>query len=343
VARLEWSGLERSIETVPSQRIDIPNSRGELLSARLDIPDRPRAGAYALFAHCFTCTKNLRAIGNISQRLNEDGIAVLRFDFTGLGESEGDFAETGFSTNVDDLVAVADSMREQYAAPQILIGHSLGGAAVLQAAHHIPEVAAVVTIAAPYEPEHLKDLIGVDEGDLAGQERVTVNIGGQPFPITRQFLADLEEARMEEAIRTLGRPLLVLHSPLDAIVDIDQAAHIFMAAKHSKSFVSLDTADHLLSEADDSVYAGRVIAAWASKYIAEAASQAEEAAPTTKGARVVARTGSAYRADVIVGGRHRFVVDEPDQVGGDRYGRRALRSPTGRARRLYVHHHPQIR
>lgn len=290
-----------------------------MLAARLDIPDRPRAGAYALFAHCFTCTKNLRAIGNISQRLNEDGIAVLRFDFTGLGESEGDFAETGFSTNVEDLVAVADYMREQYAAPQILIGHSLGGAAVLQAAHRIPEAAAVVTIAAPYEPEHLKELIGVDESDLATQERVTVHIGGQPFPITRQFLADLEEARMEEAIRTLDRPLLVLHSPLDMVVGIDHAAKIFMAAKHPKSFVSLDKADHLLSEADDSVYAGRLIAAWASKYIAEAASQ-EESAPAAKGARVVARTSSAYRADVTIGGRHRFIVDEPVKLGGTDMG-----------------------
>ncbi len=305
---------------MPSQKIDIPNSRGELLSARLDIPDRPRAGAYALFAHCFTCTKNLRAIGNISQRLNEDGIAVLRFDFTGLGESEGDFAETGFSTNVEDLVAAADFMRQRYAAPQILIGHSLGGAAVLRAAHHIPETAAVVTIAAPYEPSHLKNLLDIDEADLAGRERVMVNIGGRPFPITRQFLADLEEAQMEQAIRTLGRPLLVLHSPLDAIMDIDQAARIFGAAKHPKSFVSLDKADHLLNEADDSVYAGRLIAAWASKYIAEEASRAAESAPADKGARVTARTGSAYRADVTIGGRHRFVVDEPVKLGGTDMG-----------------------
>lgn len=305
---------------MPSQKIDIPNSRGELLSARLDIPDRPRAGAYALFAHCFTCTKNLRAIGNISQRLNEDGIAVLRFDFTGLGESEGDFAETGFSTNVEDLVAVADYMRAQYAAPQVLIGHSLGGAAVLLAAHHIPEAAAVVTIAAPYEPSCLKDLIGVDETDLADQGRVMVNIGGRPFPITRQFLADLEEARTEQAIRTLGRPLLALHSPLDAVVGIAHATKIFMAAQHPKSFVSLDKADHLLSEADDSVYAGRLIAAWASKYIAEAAGQAAAKTPNVKGARVVAATGSAYRADVTIGGRHRFVVDEPVKLGGTDMG-----------------------
>ena len=209
---------------------------------------------------------------------------MLRFDFTGLGESEGDFAETGFSTNVEDLVAAADFMRQRYAAPQILIGHSLGGAAVLQAAHRIPESAAVVTIAAPYEPSHLKDLLDIDEADLSGRERVMVNIGGRPFPITRQFLADLEEAQMEEAIRTLGRPLLVMHSPLDAIMDIDQA-HI-MAAKHQE-LVSLDGADHLLSEADDSVYAAVDRSGRAS--IAEEANRAAEGAPAEKGARRHAR------------------------------------------------------
>ncbi len=316
---------------MPSKKLEIRNGRGELLAARLDIPDRPRPGAYALFAHCFTCSKNLRAIGNISQRLNEDGIAVLRFDFTGLGESEGDFAQTDFSSNVDDLVAVADYLRAHYAAPQILIGHSLGGAAVLHAAHRIPEAAAVVTIGAPYEPSHIEQLIGVDEDDLHGRERVMVSVGGRPFPITRQFLADLDEARMEETIRTLARPLLVLHAPLDAIVGIDHAARIFMAARHPKSFVSLDEADHLLSEARDSIYAGRLIAAWASKYITEAAdaSQAAEsagfpplvaAAVLGKPPRVVARTGSAYRADVTIGGRHHFVVDEPVKLGGTDLG-----------------------
>ena len=249
-----------------SKKIEFSGSTGEQLSAKIDLPDgEPKA--YALFAHCFTCSKDLKAVGNITKALAEIGIATFRFDFTGLGQSTGDFADTNFSSNVDDLVKAFEYMSEELTAPSILIGHSLGGAAVLQASHKMETVKAVVTIAAPAEPAHVKENfeMSLDEIEEKGQAKVT--LAGRPFTIKKQFIDDLEETRMKDFIHNLGKALIVFHSPIDNTVGIENAGKIFTAAKHPKSFISLDKADHLLSEKEDSVYIGKVLGTWAEKYI----------------------------------------------------------------------------
>ncbi len=225
--------------------------------------------AAALFAHCFTCTKNLRAVGVIDQALTARGIAVLRFDFTGLGESEGDFADTNFSSNLEDLVAAAAYLAERVAPPHLMIGHSLGGAAVMRAAPALPSVRALATIAAPAAPDHVVRHLRDDLATIERRGEATVLLAGRPFQITRQFLDDLDRHDMEEAIADLRRPLLILHAPLDDLVGIDNAAEIFAAARHPKSFVALDGADHLLSDPADAAFAGEVIAAWAARYVAD--------------------------------------------------------------------------
>ncbi len=249
------------------QKFFFEGAEGSRLSARLDTPENGKPAAHAVFAHCFTCTKNFKAAANISQALTRQGIAVFRFDFTGLGESEGDFADTNFSSNVEDLIAAADYLKAKDSAPKILIGHSLGGAAALQAAVRIPTVTAVVTIGAPSSPAHLtRHLVSIkDRIEKEGEANVVIE--GRNFRIKRQFLEDLKQTRMEETIRALDRALLVLHSPMDEIVGIENAGKIFAAARHPKSFVSLDRADHLLSDRKDSNYAGNVIVAWVSRYI----------------------------------------------------------------------------
>ncbi len=254
---------------MPSRRLTITSPHGHTLAARLDLPDtEPVAGA--LFAHCFTCSKDLKAVGAISRALNAEGIAVLRFDFTGLGQSEGEFADSTFSTDVADLVAAAECMRNELAAPAILVGHSLGGAAVLQAAGRIPSIKAVATIGAPCDPEHVRHLFAESLGEIEAKGEACVVLAGREFTIRKSFVDDLAMQRMDEAIRSLGRALLVFHAPGDQTVGIENAAHIFQAAKHPKSFVSLDTADHLLTDERDAEYAGDVLAAWARRYITEA-------------------------------------------------------------------------
>lgn len=250
-----------------SKKMQFPGSTGETLAARMDLPDNENPEAYLLFAHCFTCSKNLKAAGNIAQALTDRQIAVFRFDFTGLGESEGDFADTNFSSNIDDLVAAAKYMDKEFQAPDILAGHSLGGAAVIQAAHHIESSKAVATIGAPCNPVHVKQNFEpkLDEIETSGKAEVT--LAGRSFTIKKQFLDDLEEVRMDGFIKNLDRALVVFHSPVDNIVGIENAAHIFIHAKHPKSFISLDTADHLLSDTDDSEYTGNILATWAEKYI----------------------------------------------------------------------------
>ena len=244
--------------------VEFKNAQGRALSGLLDIPDDdPKA--YALFAHCFTCGKSLGVIRNIAQQLTAEGIALLRFDFTGLGQSEGEFATTTFTTNTADLVAAAHFLEREYAAPAVLIGHSLGGAAVLAAAALIPSATCIATIAAPAEPDHVKHLltgVGFDEGDVA-----EVSIGGRPFRIGRQFIKDLEEHDLADRIGKLKRPLLVFHSPGDTIVGIEHAERIFKAAKHPKSFVSLGKADHLVSRPQDAQFLGHVLSAWAGYYV----------------------------------------------------------------------------
>ncbi len=253
-------------------RVEFPGSQGHTLAGRLDRP-ATRARATALFAHCFTCGKDLAAASRIAAALAARGIAVLRFDFTGLGHSEGEFANTNFSSNVDDLVAAAAYLRREHEAPSLLVGHSLGGTAVLAAASRIPEVRAVATIAAPADPAQIRHLLEedwVEEIERSGQ--ATVSIAGRTFQVHRQFLEDIEAQRLDAHIAGLGRALLVLHAPGDDIVGIGNASRIFLAARHPKSFVSLDDADHLLSRRRDAEYASEVLAGWASRYLPPAES-----------------------------------------------------------------------
>jgi putative redox protein len=248
-----------------SKKITFPGAFGDQLAARIDLPDEtPRT--FALFAHCFTCSKNLKPVKNISHKLNERGIGVFRFDFTGLGESEGDFAETNFSSNIEDLVEATTFMADQYQPPQILIGHSLGGAAVLQAARRIPASKAVATIAAPAHPEHVKKNFGGQLDVINAQGAAQVRLEGRSFTIKKQFIDDLEASHMSQQIKELDRALMIFHSPIDNRVGIENAAEIYDAAKHPKSFVSLDDADHLLMQEEDSTYVAEVLASWAGRY-----------------------------------------------------------------------------
>jgi putative redox protein len=253
-----------------TDRFDFPNAQGQRLAALLDRPDAEPV-ACALFAHCFTCGKDVLAAKRIAERLTVCGLAVLRFDFTGLGASEGEFANTNFSSNVDDLVAAADHLRQTFRAPSVLIGHSLGGAAVLAAAADVPEARAVVTIAAPSDPGHVAGLFKERIDEIRAQGEVEVALAGRPFRIRREFLDDLERHDPAATIGSLRKALLVMHSPRDATVDIANATRIFTAARHPKSFVSLDRADHLLSARPDAVYSANVIAAWAEPYAWSAA------------------------------------------------------------------------
>lgn len=253
---------------MPSEKIRFSGSTGARLTARLDRPEGGTA-AWALFAHCFTCSKDLKAVVNLSRALNGAGLAVMRFDFTGLGESEGDFADTSFVSNVEDLVAAARFLETEHSAPQLLVGHSLGGAAVLQATVAIPSAVAVATIGAPADPSHVERLLTGSVEKIREEGEAEVVLAGRPFRIGRKFLDDLEETRQKERIRELGRALVIFHSPVDEVVGIDNAARIFEAAKHPKSFVSLDRADHLLTDPSDARYVGEVLAAWARKYIPE--------------------------------------------------------------------------
>jgi uncharacterized OsmC-like protein/alpha/beta superfamily hydrolase len=303
-------------EEVPMQaeRFDFPNSRGETLAALLEKPEGD-PGAYALFAHCFTCGKDNLAAKRISEALATRGIAVLRFDFTGLGMSEGEFANTHFSSNVADLVAAADHLRRIRRAPALLIGHSLGGAAVLAAAARIPEAQAVATIAAPSDPGHVTGLFKDHVEDIRAQGEREVTLAGRPFRIRREFLDDVAEQRLIDGVAGLRKALLVLHSPTDDTVGIDNASRIFLAAKHPKSFVSLADADHLLSRRSDAIYAAHVIAAWVERYVG-LAPQPAGAADAEPRAVVVAETREGKFQQAVTMGPHRFMADEPVAVGG---------------------------
>jgi hypothetical protein len=263
-----------------SEKLRFENPDGDALAARLDRPEGESPCAFALFAHCFTCSKDLRAVGAISRALTRHGIAVLRFDFTGLGESEGDFADTNFSSNVDDLVVAADYLAEHYEAPRILVGHSLGGAAVLQAAHRLDSVQAVSTIGAPFDPEHVTRHLQDAMEDIEEKGEARVQLAGRTFTIRKQFLDDLAATKMETTIAGLDRALLIFHSPVDRVVGVDNAAKIFGAAKHPKSFVSLDDADHLLTDRSDAEYLGVVMGAWAEKYVDRSVSEPQGATQT---------------------------------------------------------------
>jgi alpha-beta hydrolase superfamily lysophospholipase len=252
------------------ERFEFLGADGQKLAARLDVPDGPVC-AYALFAHCFTCGKDIFAASRIAQALTQHGIGVLRFDFTGLGASEGEFANTNFSSNLADLVAAANHLRTTYLAPSLLIGHSLGGAAVLAAASQIVEVRAIATIGAPSDPSHVSGLFRDHMQEIEIEGEAEVQLAGRPFRIKKQFLLDAAEHKLTEKIARLRRALLVMHSPVDTTVDIVNSMHIFTAAKHPKSFVSLDDTDHLLTRRNDAIYVANIIAAWSERYISSSA------------------------------------------------------------------------
>lgn len=306
-----------------SQRITFRGALGDELAARLDLPDGPIV-AYALFAHCFTCSKDLKAVTRLSRALTARSIAVCRFDFTGLGESEGDFADTDFSSNQADLEAAIDHLRREHRAPQLLIGHSLGGAAVLAVAADVPECRAVVTLGAPSDTEHLVDSVfGGREPDFDDDGVAEVSIGGRPFRVGRQLLDDLRGQQLLDRVAVLGRPLLILHSPVDSTVGIDHARRIYQAAKHPKSFVSLDQADHLLiRDPADARYAAELIAAWSGRYIAAdegAAGGTVDAGAADEAPRVEGEVwvvGSDGYRQSVGAGRHPLVADEPTSLGG---------------------------
>lgn len=300
---------------MPSQKIEFPGSLGASLAARLDLPDAPPR-AFALFAHCFTCSKETKAATYITKALVEADIAVLRFDFTGLGGSEGDFSNTNFSSNVEDLVAAAGWLREHHAAPAILVGHSLGGAAVLAAAERIPEALALATVAAPFDPAHIAQQFGAVKNAIAQEGAAEVSLAGRTFTIRKQFLDDITSQSPAARIGKLGRALLVFHSPADSVVDIRNAQEIYLAAKHPKSFVSLDHADHLLTNADDGLYVGHVLAAWARRYLPVNARPANVAA----GMVAVEETGTGKFTNTVKTATHAIHADEPPSAGGNDRG-----------------------
>ncbi len=300
---------------IKSEKLTFEGAGGEMLAARLDLPaGEPKA--YALFAHCFTCSKDIFAAQRIAAGLAEAGIAVLRFDFTGLGHSEGEFANTNFSSNVDDLVRAADFLRATRAAPKLLVGHSLGGAAVLAAAARVPEAAAVATIGAPVDPGHVAHLFQDAAPEIEAKGEAEVRLGGRSFRIKRQFLDDISGHKLEPAVGSLRKALMVFHAPRDATVGIDNAGRIFAAAKHPKSFVSLDDADHLLSRKADAVYVARVLAAWAGRYLGET-EDARPALAAAPGTVVVREAGTGRFAQEIAAGHHALGADEPADYGGD--------------------------
>jgi uncharacterized OsmC-like protein/pimeloyl-ACP methyl ester carboxylesterase len=304
---------------MPTKRFQFEGEGGHQLAAALDLPDG-EPSAYALFAHCFTCGKDVLAAKRIATALAAKGIAVLRFDFTGIGSSEGDFANATFTSNVADLVRAANHLRNTRKAPALLIGHSLGGAAILAAASQIAEAKAVVTISAPSDPAHVTGFFKEHIDDIRKHGRVEVQLAGRPFAITRQFLDDVAEHDLMARVTLLRKALLVLHSPTDDTVGIDNATRIFLSAKHPKSFVSLADADHLLSQKRDSTYAADVIAAWAERYVDFAVPR--QVATSDEGPRqvVVRETRNSKFQQTVTVGPHHLVADEPAAAGGDDTG-----------------------
>jgi uncharacterized OsmC-like protein/alpha/beta superfamily hydrolase len=303
---------------MPTERFQFKGASGDLLAAALDLPDgAPRA--YALFAHCFSCGKDTHASRRIAMALAAQGIAVLRFDFTGLGSSEGDFANTTFTSNVADLVGAAVHLRETRAAPALLIGHSFGGAAVLAAAAEIPEATAVVTIAAPSDPAHVTGLFKEQVADIRAHGSAEVTLAGRPFRISSALLDDVAEHRLMDKITHLHKALLIMHSPVDDTVGIDNATRIFVTAKHPKSFISLDHADHVLSDRKDAAYVAGVIAAWASRYV-DAAMPEPTVATATPREVVVSETRAGKFQQTVAIGPHHLIADEPLAAGGDDTG-----------------------
>jgi len=299
---------------MPTERITFPGHDGTELAARLDMPEGPHL-ATALFAHCFTCSKDIPAARRIAARLAAMGIAVLRFDFTGLGHSGGEFANTDFSSNVTDLVKAADYLDGRGMAPALLIGHSLGGAAVIRAAGRIDSVKAVVTLGAPHDPEHVTHNFADALPEIAEKGVAPVNLGGREFCISHAFVEDVRGEKLDAALHDMKAALLVMHAPRDEVVGIDNAATIFQAKKHPKSFVTLDTADHLISRGADAEYAAEVIAAWARRYVELAPVAPPTGAPEGI-VRVTEADAEGFLQDIQSGPTHHLLADEPRSVGG---------------------------
>lgn len=298
------------------QKVTFQNKEGQSLVGRLELPVDQHPHNYAIFAHCFTCNKNLSAVKNIGKALTAKGFGVLRFDFTGLGESEGDFEDTNFSGNVEDLIAASDYLKEHYKAPTLLVGHSLGGAAVIFAATEITSVKAVATMGAPSNPNHVQHLFksGLEEIEASG--KAVVNLSGRDFTIKKQFIDDLESKSLPETAKNLRKALLVMHSPQDDTVGIKNAEEIYIAARHPKSFVSLDGADHLLMNKKDSIYAGEVIAGWAQRYV----EMPKEASLKSKHQVVASLDAEDSFTTAMKVGNHYMVADEPTSFGGNDFG-----------------------
>ncbi|MGI9534006.1 MAG: bifunctional alpha/beta hydrolase/OsmC family protein [Thermodesulfobacteriota bacterium] len=300
------------------ERIRFKNRKNYELTGIVQLPDR-KPNAFALFAHCFTCSKNIKAVGHIADSLVKSGIGVLRFDFTGLGESEGEFSDTNFSSNIEDINDACEYLKNNFMPPSILIGHSLGGAAVLHAAGDIKSCKAVVTIASPSSPEHIiRHFRNSEEIDKKGVAEV--NIAGRSFNIKKQFVDNLKEQKLIERVKNLNKAILILHSPFDNVVGIDNASEIFLAAKHPKSYISLDNADHMLSNPADSSYVGFVIASWVKKYTDKINDEQDDVFPSLDGNDVAVSTKlSGYFSTINASGHYLF-ADEPIKFGGTENG-----------------------
>lgn len=302
-----------------AERIEITGSHQQTLAARIDRPNGATR-AWALFAHCFSCSKDVAAARTIARQLASHGIGVLRFDFTGLGHSDGDFSDTNFSTNLADLEAAAQWMAEHEQAPSLLIGHSLGGAAVVAVASRIDSVVAVATIGAPSQADHVIENFGQHLETIETTGEAEVDLAGRPFKIKKQFVDDVRGAKVVDAAENLKRPLLVMHAPTDNVVGIENATGLFIAARHPKSFVSLDDADHLLSRKSDGIYAADVISGWVSKYLPAVTSRASDQAAPPAGHIRVFETGQGKFTNQVLSGDHALVADEPKSVGGNDSG-----------------------
>ncbi|WCO01247.1 bifunctional alpha/beta hydrolase/OsmC family protein [Psychroserpens ponticola] len=301
-----------------NEKLQIVNKKGIKLQAYLELPANQKPNYFVIFAHCFTCSSTLSAVKNISRSLTNHGFGVLRFDFTGLGRSEGEFADSHFSANVDDLIAVNDFLKENYKAPSLLVGHSLGGAAVLVAASKLDNIKAVATVGAPAAVDHVKHLFSHGIDQIKNKGKVEVNIGGRPFKIDEEFVSDFDKTDLLDIVKTLRKPLLILHSPIDTIVGIKNAEQLYHNAHHPKSFVSLDNADHLLSKSEDSKYVGNIIATWVERYF----KAKENIMLETNGEQLVGHLNLIEDnfTTSIQTKNHSMLADEPSSFGGDDFG-----------------------